>query len=72
MLADDDCIEILVCPGCGHVDVDFEFIEYRRVRCSLEGCRAFVRVTHYKVFMRCAEHSEDIVEYHGEAESAAK
>jgi hypothetical protein len=44
---DRECLEYLLCPGCGHVDVDFELVEYKVVRCF--ACGVTVRVTDYKV-----------------------
>ena len=66
-----ECLEVLRCPVCGHVDLDFEFLDHKRVRCSLDECRAFVRVTHYKAFIHEPGEDQDVVEYLGEAEAAA-
>jgi hypothetical protein len=48
-VAERECFEYLNCPACSHVDVDFELLEYRRVRCFI--CGATVQVTHYEVFL---------------------
>lgn len=44
-----ECTEVLICPRCGAVDLDFEFVEYKLLRsycCGvltrLTGTRAFI------------------------------
>jgi ribosomal protein S27E len=44
-----ECVEYLKCPACQHVDLDFELVDYRVVRCF--GCAATVHVTGYQVHL---------------------
>jgi hypothetical protein len=60
---DRDCFEYLRCPGCQALDLDFEFLDYRLVRCSF--CSVVVRVTNYEVFIGPPEDPTDHVGYLG-------
>ena len=60
---DRECEEYLICPACAAFDLDFEFIEYRVVRCY--SCKALVRVTHYDVHLGPPEDPTDHVGYRG-------
>jgi hypothetical protein len=44
-----ECVEYLQCPVCRHVDLEFELVDYRIVRCF--GCGATVQVTGYQVHL---------------------
>ena len=64
---EEDCMLSLHCPACSHVDIEFDFLGYRRFRCSL--CGAVVRIVRYEVFLRCEGRPDDCVTCIGEVES---
>jgi hypothetical protein len=66
---EDDCTLVLLCPACNHVDLEFDFLEYRRFQCSL--CGAIVRIVRYEAFLRCEGRPDDYVTCIGEVESAS-
>lgn len=55
--------EILDCPGCGHMDLDFELLAHKLVKCFI--CGAVVQVTGYKVTLDTPDVGTDIIEYLG-------
>jgi ribosomal protein S27E len=59
-----ECFEYLACPACAHVDLDYELLEYRVVRCH--NCGATVQVTGYKVFLGPPKTPVDHVGFIGE------
>jgi len=65
---EENCAVVLLCPACGSVDVDFDFIAYREFGCSL--CGALVNVTHYMAYLRGDQRPVDVVECLGERMAA--
>ena len=63
MTEDRECFEYLKCPSCAAIDLDFEFIDYRLVKCSV--CRVVVKVTGYETFIGPPEEPWDHVGYLG-------
>lgn len=63
-----DTEQVLVCPRCQSVDVDFDDLGDLRVRCSL--CGSLVLVTEKRLFAKDSTRPVDVVELHGEIVSA--
>jgi ribosomal protein S27E len=61
--SDRDCFEYLDCPACRHIDVDFDLLEYRCVRCGI--CGATIHVTGYRVALGPPGDPTDHVGYLG-------
>lgn len=71
MTLERECHEALKCPGCGTMDVDFDFLAYRLLRCY--ACRAAVRITKITAHIGSPEEPWDAVVLEGElAESPGR
>ena len=62
---DRECVDYLNCPECMHVDLDFEWLDYKLVRCSM--CGTTVHVTRYEAFIGPPGDPIDHVSYIGVA-----
>jgi hypothetical protein len=60
-----ECMEVLICPKCGSVDLDFTFVDRGLLRS--ECCGTLTRVTALKAHIGPPGEPRDVVEHYGVA-----